>query len=51
MLRLTVCVPEVPAAIDEGLKTQFVVASSPEQENVTVVVKVPAGTVGATVKL
>jgi hypothetical protein len=50
MVRLTVCVPDVPAAIEVGEKTQVLVGSIPAHENVTAAVNVPAGTVGATVK-
>jgi hypothetical protein len=49
MVSVTGVDPLVPG-IDAGLKMQLVVASSPEQANVTVAPKVVAGAIGATVK-
>jgi hypothetical protein len=51
MVRATVCVPEVPAAIDGGLNTHPIVASSPEQANVTVAAKLGPNVTGVTVNV
>jgi hypothetical protein len=51
MVRATVCVPAVPAAIDGGLNTHPIVASSPEQANVTVAANVGPNVTGVTVNV